>query len=192
MCQSILASIDGRIEITIGEKRGTTFRVVLRPAPRARDQKPRRPSSTTPLPPPAVPARRARVLVIDDDPGVASALRAMLEAHHEVKSVESARDGLQILLGDEEFDVVFCDLVMPDLSGIDVYCALELNRPERVRELVFMTGGVFTPDAERFLSQVQNPRIEKPFSLTRVEDLLARAVAARTESTESTEEKPDG
>jgi nitrogen-specific signal transduction histidine kinase len=182
MCQSILASIDGRIEITIGQKRGTTFRVVLRPAPAAPAEKPRHPSSTRPLPPPAVPARPARVLVIDDDPGVASALRAMLEAHHEVKSVDSAREGLQILLSDEEFDIVFCDLIMPDLSGIDVYCALELNRPERVEELVFMTGGVFTPDAERFLSQIPNPRIEKPFSLNCVEDLLARAVAKHAEA----------
>jgi DNA-binding NtrC family response regulator len=116
---------------------------------------------------------------VDDDPGVASTLRAMLEAQHEVKSVESAREGLRLLMGPEEFDVVFCDLVMPEVSGIDLYCALELKRPDRAERLVFMTGGVFTPEAERFLARVQNPRIEKPFSLIRVEQLLAQAVAPR-------------
>jgi hypothetical protein len=65
------------------------------------------------------------------------------------------------------------------VSGIDLYCALELKRPDRAERLVFMTGGVFTPEAERFLARVQNPRIEKPFSLLRVEQLLAQAVAPR-------------
>jgi hypothetical protein len=45
-----------------------------------------------------------------------------------------------------------------------------------------MTGGVFTPEAERFLASVPNPRVEKPFSLTRVEQLLAQAVRARKTS----------
>jgi len=121
------------------------------------------------------------VLVIDDDPGVASTLRAMLEAHHEVTSVESARVGLRLLLGEEEFDIVFCDLVMPEVSGIDLYCALELNRPERLDRIVFMTGGVFSREAERLLARIPNPRIEKPFSLARVEQLLAQAVSRRTE-----------
>jgi CheY-like chemotaxis protein len=127
--------------------------------------------------PPALPLTRAKVLVIDDDPGVGSALRAMLEAHHEVRSVGDAREGLKILLGPEEFDVVFCDLIMPEVTGMDVFCALELNRPERAARLVFMTGGVFTAEAERFLSRVPNPRVEKPFSLARIEQLLAQAVS---------------
>ena len=117
-----------------------------------------------------------RVLVVDDDPGVANTLRAMLEAHHEVKSVESGREALKILMSDEEFDVVFCDLVMPELSGIDLFCALELNRPHKASRVVFMTGGVFTAEAQRFLAEVKNRRIEKPFSLARIEQLLAEAV----------------
>jgi CheY-like chemotaxis protein len=103
----------------------------------------------------------------------------MLEAHHEVRSVERAREGLQLLLGPDEFDVVFCDLIMPEVSGVDLYCSLELNRPDRAERLVFMTGGVFTPEAERFLASVPNPRVEKPFSLARVEQLLAQAMEKR-------------
>jgi hypothetical protein len=39
-----------------------------------------------------------------------------------------------------------------------------------------MTGGVFTAEAQRFLAEVKNRRIEKPFSLARIEQLLAEAV----------------
>lgn len=182
MCQAILTSLEGRIDVESSEGRGTTFRVLLPPAPGAVNAESPHSSSTTPLPPASRVAKRARVLVIDDDPGVGSTLRAMLEVHHEVKSVENGRDGLKALLGDEEFDVVFCDLVMPDLSGIDVYCTLELNRPERAQRLIFMTGDAYSPEAERFLAQVPNLRLEKPFSLTRVEQLLSRAVTAHREA----------
>ena len=46
----------------------------------------------------------------------------------------------------------------------------------KAARVIFMTGGVFTTEAEQFLAQVQNRRIEKPFSLARVEQLLAEAV----------------
>jgi PAS domain S-box-containing protein len=180
MSHAVFASLDGRLEVEGMTGGGTVLRVVL-PAAGSRAVEG---GSRAPLPPARTPRpeaahARARVLVVDDDPGVASTLRAMLEAQHEVKSVESAREGLRLLMGPEEFDVVFCDLVMPEVSGIDLYCALELKRPDRAERLVFMTGGVFTPEAERFLARVQNPRIEKPFSLLRVEQLLAQAVAPR-------------
>lgn len=175
MCHAILTSLDGSIEVESGPVRGTTFRVVLPPASVAESERYPRPRSAPPPPLEVAEPRRARVLVIDDDPGVANTLRAMLEAHHEVKSVESGREALKILMGDEEFDVVFCDLVMPELSGIDLYSALELNRPHKAARVVFMTGGVFTAEAQRFLAEVKNRRIEKPFSLARIEQLLAEA-----------------
>jgi PAS domain S-box-containing protein len=179
MSHSVFSSLGGHLDIERKAEGGTVFRVTLPPADARLAEGAVRAPPTLRTVQPQAPPSRARVLVVDDDPGVASTLRAMLEAQHEVKSVESAREGLRILMGSEEFDVVFCDLVMPEVSGIDLYCAMELNRPERAERFVFMTGGVFTPEAERFLSRVHNPRVEKPFSLSRVEQLLAQAVAPR-------------
>ncbi|HVW26282.1 MAG TPA: response regulator [Polyangiaceae bacterium] len=182
MCNAIFTGLGGRMDVESSPDTGTTFSVHL-PAAGAdmAQDSPKRPS-VPPVPPTAPLATRLKVLVIDDDPGVANTLRAMLEAHHEVTSVESAREGLRLLLGNEQFDIVFCDLVMPEVSGIDLFCAIELNRPEAKSRIVFMTGGVFTPEAERFLAGVPNLRVEKPFSLARVEQLLAQAVRARKAS----------
>jgi PAS domain S-box-containing protein len=182
MCNGIFTALGGRMDIESSVQSGTIFRVVLPAAGADAAHDSQKRPSAPPGPPPEPLETRLNVLVIDDDPGVASTLGAMLEAHHDVTSVESAKEGLRLLLGPERFDIAFCDLVMPEVSGIDVYCALELNRPEATSRIVFMTGGVFTPEAEKFLARVPNLRIEKPFSLARVEQLLAQAVRARNEA----------
>jgi signal transduction histidine kinase len=181
MCNGIFTALGGRMDVESSVESGTIFSVVLPAAGTDAALDSQKRPSTPPSPPPEPIETRLNVLVIDDDPGVASTLGAMLEAHHDVTSVESAREGLRLLLGPDRFDIAFCDLVMPEVSGIDLYCALELNRPEATSRIVFMTGGVFTPEAERFLARVPNLRIEKPFSLARVEQLLAQAVRARQE-----------
>jgi nitrogen-specific signal transduction histidine kinase len=183
MCNAIFTGLGGRMDVESGAAAGTTFSVFLPASTTETAQDPQKRPSVPPVPLSEPLKTRLKVLVIDDDPGVASTLRAMLEAHHEVTSVESAREGLRLLLGKEQFDIVFCDLVMPEVSGIDLYCALEMNRPEARSRIVFMTGGVFTPEAERFLAGVPNPRIEKPFSLARVEQLLAQTVRGKTKQT---------
>jgi CheY-like chemotaxis protein len=174
MCADIVQSMKGGIFVD-GDDTETVFRVVLPPAAETTSEQ----LSETPhpeRPSPLAPGARARVLVIDDDPGVSSGLRLMLQDSHDVTSVGSGREALELLLGAQDFDVVFCDFVMPDMSGEDVYYALKLNRPGTEGRLVFMTGAVFSPDAERFLGQIDNPRLEKPFHLPRVEELLSAAV----------------
>ncbi len=179
MCHAIFTALGGRMDVESGSTGGTIFRVVLPAVQHGDASQPGTIRVTQPtLPPENLPAR-ARVLVIDDDPGVANTLRVMLEAHHEVTSVEHATEGLRLLLREREFDVVFCDLVMPELSGIDLYRALELNHSTQLERIVFMTGGVFTTDAERFLARVPNARIEKPFSLARIEQILAQTAGRR-------------
>jgi PAS domain S-box-containing protein len=176
MSHAIFTALGGRLDVESGPEPGTVFRVVLPPSRAEAVADSQKRPSVPPAPPSEPIETRLKVLVIDDDPGVASTLRAMLEAQHEVTSVESAREGLRLLLGDQSFDITFCDLVMPEVSGIDLYLALELNRPAVTSGIVFMTGGVFTPEAEKFLARVPNRRIEKPFSLTRIEQLLAQSV----------------
>jgi PAS domain S-box-containing protein len=119
---------------------------------------------------------RARLLLIDDDPGVGKALHLLLEGEHDVKCFESPQAALQELLGDAGYDLIFCDLMMPKLSGMDLFEVLRYNRPGYETKIVFMTGGAFTPAASRFLVQVPNQRIEKPFNLPVIQRLLQRAI----------------
>jgi len=181
LARSAMATLGGEliVEGEGGEQRAFRLRVPVADDLDAPPSGPR--SSRNPGAGPDSPPRRARVLVIDDDPGVASAFRAMLEGTHEVTAVDDPRAGLRLLLSDRAFDVVFCDLMMPELGGVDIYCALELNRPDRLGSVVFMTGGAFAEDAAELLGRVPNPRLEKPFHLARVEAVIAAMTARRAE-----------
>jgi DNA-binding NtrC family response regulator len=110
--------------------------------------------------------------VIADEPLVAEMLERILTEQHDVTIAtdpEKARD----LLLTRDFDLVFCDLLMPKLSGMDLYAELKERRPGLERRLVFMTGGAFTQRASQFLSTVKNRTIAKPFDLREIERVLS-------------------
>src|SRR5206468_13126613 len=65
-------------------------------------------------------------------------------------------DALAVLHEEAEFQLVLCDLMMPTMSGPELYAALELERPEMLPRIVFMTGCAFTPNSRAFLSTVSN------------------------------------
>jgi CheY-like chemotaxis protein len=117
-------------------------------------------------------AGRARVLVIDDEVQIANTLRELLAAEHDVVATTDARDALAILESGREFDVIFCDLMMPGMSGMDLYERLEELQTGVERRIVFMTGGAFTARGAEFLASVENRRLEKPFSLQLVEGIV--------------------
>jgi signal transduction histidine kinase len=120
--------------------------------------------------------RRAKVLVIDDEPLIARILQRGL-SRHQVTVASEARDAIERIQRGEIYDVILCDLMMPDISGIDVHEYLTREYPAVAKRVVFMTGGAFTSKARQFLSTVSNERIDKPFSLSQVNKLVDRHLA---------------
>jgi DNA-binding response OmpR family regulator len=68
-------------------------------------------------------------------------------------------------------------VMMPDLSGLELFEELRRRRPGIERKLAFMTGGMFTPQAQAFLDKIDNPRVDKPFDMDVVREII-RAVTA--------------
>jgi len=115
---------------------------------------------------------RARVLVIDDEPAILRAFRRVLYTH-EVVVAASGPDAMQKLADGEPYDAIFCDVMMPEMSGIEVYQRIAARHPGQERRLVFMTGGAFTEPAAHFIGSVNNPKLKKPFTGTAVRALVA-------------------
>jgi len=104
------------------------------------------------------------------------AIRRML-SDHDVATVSSAREALAKIEQGERYDVILTDLMMPEVSGMDMRELLANIAPEQVDKMVFMTGGAFTNKAREFFDRVSNPTIEKPFdkaALFAVIDALLR------------------
>ena len=164
----IVRSMGGEItaESTVG--RGSTFRVML---PAATVQPPRTTSDGE-----QAHALAARVLVIDDEVAVGRSLRLLLAPENDVVAVTSGRDALARLEAGERFDAILCDLMMPDITGIELYNQLVRIAPDHQDRIIFMTGGAFTEQARDFLAKLDRPHLDKPFTEGQVRGAIEAAM----------------
>ena len=127
--------------------------------------------------PSAVASRARRVLVVDDEPFLLAVIGEILQGQYEVVTAPGGREALAVLAGDTAFDVVLCDLMMPEIDGVEVHTWLAANAPTLAARTVFCTGGAFTTRAERYLARADIPVLEKPLTAEDVLERLARASA---------------
>ncbi|WP_163996951.1 ATP-binding protein [Pyxidicoccus caerfyrddinensis] len=164
ICRDIVNALGGGMMVSSEPGQGTTVevrlpRLELAPAKDAAEER-------------VPPCSGRRVLAVDDEPRVLDLLRRMLRGH-ELITAANGREALEWLRTDRAFDVILCDLMMPELTGIDVYQAVRESWPGLHERIAFITGGAFTPDTQRFVEQVGNPLLTKPFQPAHVHGLLA-------------------
>lgn len=169
---SIIEAHGGDISFESELGAGTTFRVTL-PAPRAK--------AVSEKPPAAIEqeirsARRAKILVVDDEPMIVRYLMVVLSTDHDVTTCTSAEQAMDVLRKGERFDAILCDLMMPGLTGMDLHAELKRLDPEQAERMIFITGGAFTAASRQFLETVANRRLDKPFTTAKVLE-LSRALA---------------
>jgi CheY-like chemotaxis protein len=92
----------------------------------------------------------------------------VLAAEHEVTTTTRAKDALRRVSAGERFDLILCDMMMPEMTGMDLHGELLRAAPDQAQRVVFMTGGAFTENARQFLAQSTNPSIEKPFKAAKL------------------------
>jgi CheY-like chemotaxis protein len=130
-------------------------------------------AARAPTPHPSSTTRRGKVLVVDDDPLVGKSIVRVLRSH-DVTVVYGGREAIALLEGPSmQWDVVLCDIMMPDMTGAQLWEHLERTHPDRLSRFVFITAGAFTPSAQAFVQRVRNRRLDKPFS----PDVLRAVVA---------------
>ncbi len=111
---------------------------------------------------PADSGSRLRVLVLDDEPLVGRAVSRLLQAEHDVEVLTSPPECARRAEAGERWDVVLCDLIMPEMTGMELHARLREAAPGVAERMVFMTGGAFTAAASTFLEEPDRRWIEKP------------------------------
>ncbi|HEY0094872.1 MAG TPA: ATP-binding protein, partial [Archangium sp.] len=172
ICQDIVTSFGGRMEVESEVGKGSTFRVILRAATAVRPSEPPKAAVVQAA------SRRGRILVVDDEPMIGMAIRRTLQREHEVVALTSAREAQARLTSGEAFDIILCDLMMPEMSGMELHQAVANHSPGLAGRMVFLTGGAFTANARAFLNHVPNHRVEKPFSTQELRGLVQSLLAA--------------
>jgi two-component system NtrC family sensor kinase len=119
---------------------------------------------------------RARILVIDDERAVRDLISDALAIEgHDVMTAENGKEGLD-LIGQYRFDLVFCDLRMPEMDGQAMYEEVQRNHPQVLKRIVFVTAQANSSDYGPFLRETGIPVIEKPFTLSQLRQAVGKMV----------------
>jgi signal transduction histidine kinase len=165
ICHRIVTGMRGEIQVESQVGQGSTFRVLLPVSAQQLE-----PTTFTPVILP--PTRRAKVLVIDDEVVVAKALGRLLKLEHDVTLAASAGEARDQIEAGARFDVILCDLMMPQMTGMDLHAHLLASVADQAARMIFLTGGAFTAEARAFLDRVPNQRVEKPFDTQQLRSII--------------------
>jgi two-component system NtrC family sensor kinase len=161
ICNNLIRIMGGWIEVQSKPGWGSIFRLVL-PAfapksdtPAAADGTGREKTGGQGL--------RRKVLLIDDEPAVGTAVRRLLRDYHEVEALQDAREALKRIISGTTYDAIVCDVMMPEMTGVQFFMELERSAPELARRTGLMSGGVFSPQAIEFIESRSIELLHKPF-----------------------------
>lgn len=178
ICRGIVQTHGGEITVDSKPGHGAIFTLTF-PASKLSPIMPRK--SDRLQPDPARAQRRGRVLVVDDEAVVAHTLKVLLQGEHDLVVAQSGAEALELLQQEgaaSSYDAVLCDLMMPGMTGIELFEVLRREYPVLAERVVFMTGGVSMLRVSEFLAGVSNAKFEKPFDMTELRRTLHSLVAS--------------
>jgi two-component system NtrC family sensor kinase len=172
LCQGIVEGHGGWIGLVSGTGPGAVFRIELPVEEPARVATP-----SVELVPQLV--RGKRVLVVDDEPGIAGVLEEVLQLDgHVVETVGNGEAALQrITTGG--YDLILSDIRMPELDGPGLYWELERRDQRLLQRMIFLTGDTLSAGTREFLEKTGAPCLSKPFALSEVRDIVQRVLHAQ-------------
>ncbi|MDP9034278.1 MAG: response regulator [Myxococcota bacterium] len=116
-------------------------------------------------------ARKQRVLIVDDQLAIARTVARMLGRYVETVTVGSGSDALDMFQRGERFDLVLSDVMMPGMTGTQLFERAQALDPSIAAVFVFMTGGAIGEERERMVATGAR-HLSKPVGVEELRALL--------------------
>jgi len=104
-----------------------------------------------------------RILIIDDEAMMCRLISRMLRPF-DCEVVNNGREALAKVIDGGQYDLILCDVMMPEISGPEFVRRVIQSHPELQEKVIFITGGTFRDDAREQLESLDNVVLEKPFT----------------------------
>jgi len=174
ICHGIVTGLGGQISADSAPGAGTVMRVVLPPHRAAVVVEP----DELREPEPAAPAeRRRRVMLVDDEPQVAHTIERLLRRDYDITVALCGQDAIDHIRRGARFDAIVSDVMMPNMTGLELIEELRRLAPDQAQRLIFLSGGVFTAQTRERLDQIGVPQLEKPVTARELRACVTRVVA---------------
>lgn len=169
ICREIINKFGGDITVESTVGKGTTFSVFLPLQLKASDT-----IKTAMIEESEdAPIIKKSLLLIDDEPLLVKGLQRILETFHDVMIAGGGKEALDIITKNNlHFDVIVCDLNMPEINGADIYRFIAEHYPGREKDIIFVSGGVYTQNLMDFMAKIDNKHLEKPFPSSQILKLI--------------------
>ncbi len=183
LCQGFVEGLGGRFGVVRGEEGGAVFRMEL-PV-----EKPGGAAVAVVTQTPVV-VRGVRILVVDDEPGIAGVLAEVLQMDgHVVETVGNGEAALgKLALGG--YELILSDIRMPELDGPSLYWELERRDRRLLRRMIFLTGDTLSPGTREFLEKTGAPCLSKPFALSDVREIVQRVLQTQESERPGAHDQP--
>jgi CheY-like chemotaxis protein len=178
ICHGIVSALGGQISIEPSPASaaavGTLVRVVLPPAL----QLPAPVAAPVSEPVAASHgARRHRVMLVDDEPMVVHTMERLLRRDYDITVALCGQDAIDHIAGGARFDAIVSDVMMPNMTGIELVEQLQQLAPDQAQRLIFLSGGAFTAEARERLQALGAPQLEKPVTAKELRACVMRVAS---------------
>lgn len=164
-CHRIVLSHGGQLTLDQNHQDGSRFVVTL-PLVSGKGA----PTLASEIPSPA--KTKCRILVVDDEVGVAELIAEVLEK--EGMDVQKAHSGTEALgyLRTGQFDLILSDLNMPQMGGREFYETIKREFPDMLTAIAFISGDTMGAKSQELCGETGCPCLEKPVSPAELRQLV--------------------
>jgi DNA-binding response OmpR family regulator len=116
--------------------------------------------------------KKRKALVVEDEPSIRDICSRILTVEgYDVTFAENGKIA-EMRIAENKYDLILCDIRLPEVSGIDCYIFLQKEHYEQTKKVIFMTGGIMSNETTNFLEKSGRPYILKPFRPSELLELI--------------------